>query len=61
MFNLSTQYFTIKHSGGIMAQSVVADSRDRENNEDVVILDNIEVANNYKNSIPLLVNVYQTF
>lgn len=61
MFNRSTQYFTIKYNGRIVAQSVVVDSRDRENNEDVVILDNIEVANNYKNLTPLLANVYQTF
>lgn len=61
MFNRSTQYFTIKYNGRIIAQSVVVDSRDRENGEDVVVLDNIEVANNYKNLTPLLSNVYQTF
>jgi ribosomal protein S18 acetylase RimI-like enzyme len=61
MFNRSTQYFTIKYNGRIVAQSVVVDSRDREKNEDVVVLDNIEVANNYKNLSPLLANVYQTF
>lgn len=61
MFNLSTQYFTIKYNGRIIAQSVVVDSFDEENNEDVVILDNIEVAKNYKNLTPLLANVYQTF
>ena len=61
MFNPSTQYFTIKYNGRIVAQSVVVDSRDRETNEDVVILDNIEVAKNYKNLIPLLASVYQTF
>jgi ribosomal protein S18 acetylase RimI-like enzyme len=61
MFNRSTQYFTIKYNGRTIAQSVVVDSRDREKNEDVVVLDNIEVANNYKNLSPLLANVYQTF
>lgn len=61
MFNRSTQYFTIKYNGRIVAQSVVVDSYDKKNNEDVVILDNIEVANNYKNLTPLLANVYQTF
>jgi GNAT superfamily N-acetyltransferase len=61
MFNRSTQYFTIKYNGRIVAQSVVVDSYDRENNKDVVVLDNIEVANNYKNLSPLLANVYQTF
>jgi len=61
MFNPSTQYFTVKLNGRIVAQSVVADSRDRRDNSDVVILDNIEVANNYKNLTPLLSNVYQTF
>ncbi|HMP18851.1 MAG TPA: GNAT family N-acetyltransferase [Candidatus Paceibacterota bacterium] len=61
MFNRSTQYFTIKYNGRIVAQSVIVDSRDREKNADVVVLDNIEVANNYKNLSPLLANVYQTF
>lgn len=61
MFNPSTQYFTIKYNGRIVAQSVVADSKNNETNEDVVILDNIEVANNYKHLSPLLANVYQTF
>lgn len=61
MFNPSTQYFTIKYNGRIVAQSVVVDSRDRENNKDVVILDNIEVARNYRNLTPLLSRVYQTF
>lgn len=61
MFNRSTQYFTIKYNDRIVAQSVVVDSRDRENNEDVVILDNIEVASNYKSLTPLFANVYQTF
>ncbi|MBP9748100.1 MAG: GNAT family N-acetyltransferase [Candidatus Pacebacteria bacterium] len=61
MFNRSTQYFTVKYNGRIIAQSVVVDSINRENREDVVVLDNIEVANNYKNLSPLLANVYQTF
>ncbi|MGK2848917.1 MAG: GNAT family N-acetyltransferase [Minisyncoccota bacterium] len=61
MFNHSTQYFTIKYNGRIIAQSVVVDSRDREIDEDVVVLDNIEVANNYKNLSSLLSNVYETF
>lgn len=61
MFNRSTQYFTIKYNGRIVAQSVVVDSRNRDDNEDVVVLDNIEVANNFKNLSPLLANVYQTF
>jgi ribosomal protein S18 acetylase RimI-like enzyme len=61
MFNRSTQYFTIKYNGRIVAQSVVVDSRDREDRSDVIVLDNIEIANNYKNISPLLANVYQTF
>lgn len=61
MFNRSTQYFTIKCNGRIVAQSVVADSRDERDGSDVVIIDNIEVANNYKNLTPLLARVYQTF
>lgn len=61
MFNRATQYFTIKYNGRIVAQSVVVDGRDRESREDVVILDNIEVANNYIKLSPLLAQVYQTF
>lgn len=61
MFNKATQYFTIKMGGRIVAQSVVVDSVDRRTREDVVILDNIEVANNYKKLTPLLSRVYQTF
>lgn len=63
MFNPSTQYFTIKYNGRIVAQSVIVDGRDQRKGTDneVVILDNIEVANNYKNLSPLLAKVYQTF
>lgn len=61
MFNPSTQYFTIKHGARIVAQSVVVDGQDRRDNNDVVILDNIEVANNYKKLTPLLSRAYQTF
>ncbi len=61
MFNPSCQYFTIKYNGRIVAQSVVIDGRNRQDNSDVVILDNIEVANNYKNLSPLLARVYQIF
>jgi len=63
MFNPSTQYFTIKYNGRIIAQSVVVDARDerKENGNEVVILDNIEIANNYKHLSPLIANVYQTF
>lgn len=61
MFNEGTQYFTIKYNGRIVSQSVVVDSLDKRNKEDVVILDNIEVANNYKNHSALLSRVYKTF
>ncbi len=61
MFNPSTQYFTIKQEGRIVAQSVVVDAQDERNNSDVVILDNIEVANNYRKLTPLLSRAYQTF
>jgi GNAT superfamily N-acetyltransferase len=61
IFNPSTQYFTVKYNGRIIAQSVVVDSYDIKDNSDVVILDNIEVANNYKNLSPLIANVYQTY
>ncbi len=61
MFNKGTQYFTVKYNGRIIAQSVVVDSMDRKNNEDIIILDNIEVANNYKNQSALLSRIYKTF
>jgi len=61
MFNPSTQYFTIKYNDRIVAQSVVVDSIDIETGEDVVVLDNIEVANNYKKFSPFLGRVYQVF
>ena len=61
MFNSSTQYFTVKVGGRIIAQSVVVDGRNNLNNEDVVILDNIEVANNYMKFTPILSNVYRRF
>ena len=61
MFNPSTQYFTIRYNGRIIAQSVVVDSVNEKDQSDVVVLDNIEVANNYKNLSPLLSRVYQTF
>ncbi len=61
MFNPSTQYFTVRYNGRIIAQSVVVDSVNEKDKSDVVVLDNIEVANNYKNLSPLLSRVYQTF
>ena len=61
MLNPSTQYFTIQYNGRIVAQSVVVDSKDGRDESDVVVLDNIEIANNYKNLSPLIANVYRTF
>lgn len=61
MFSPSTQYFTIKYNGRIVAQSVVVNGFDTQTGEDVVILDNIEVANNYQQHSPVLSRVYQTF
>lgn len=61
MFNPSTQYFTIKYNGRIVAQSVVVDGVNSKDNSDVVILDNIEVANNYKKLSPALARAYQVF
>jgi GNAT superfamily N-acetyltransferase len=61
MFNKGTQYFTVKYNGRIVAQSVIVDARNERDYSDVVILDNIEVANNYKNLSPLLARVYQAF
>lgn len=61
MFNKGTQYFTVKYNNRIIAQSVVVDAVDRQNNESVIILDNIEIANNYKNQAPILSKIYKTF
>ncbi|MEI6479045.1 MAG: GNAT family N-acetyltransferase, partial [bacterium] len=61
MFNKGTQYFTVKYNDRIIAQSVIVDSTDRKNNESVIILDNIEIANNYKNQAPILSRIYKTF
>ena len=61
MFNPSTQYFTIKQGGRIIAQSVIVDGQDKRDGSDVVILDNIEVARNYKKLTPLIARAYQTF
>jgi GNAT superfamily N-acetyltransferase len=61
MFNKGTQYFTVKYNGRIIAQSVIVDSINNKKNESVVVLDNIEVANNYKNKLALLSKVYKTF
>lgn len=61
MYNKGTQYFTVKYNNRIIAQSVIVDSIDSKNNEKVIILDNIEVANNYKNQAPVLSKIYKTF
>lgn len=61
MFNPSTQYFTVKYNDRIVAQSVVVDGRDERTEEDVIILDNIEVARNYRNLEQLLAQVYEVF
>ncbi len=64
MFNPSTQYFTVKYGGRIVAQSVIVDSLDiaeHATERNVVILDNIEIAKNYQEFSPLIARVYQTF
>jgi len=61
MFNPATQYFTIKYNDRIVAQSVVVNAIDISNNDPVIILDNIEVANNYKEQAPLLADIYKRF
>jgi len=61
MFNKGTQYFTVKYNGRIIAQSVVVKSKDNRSGESVIVLDNIEVANNYKNRTAILSHVYKTF
>ncbi len=62
MFNPCTQIFTVKNGvGRIIAQSVVVDAVDRETGDDVIILDNIEVADNYKNLLPQISRAYQIF
>ncbi len=61
MFNKGTQYFTIKLNNRIIAQSVIVDSFNKENNDDIIVLDNIEVAPNYKKHSPMLSKVYNEF
>lgn len=61
MFNKGTQYFTVKYNDRIIAQSVIVNSTNRKNKESVIILDNIEIANNYKNQAPILSRIYKTF
>lgn len=61
MFSPAAQYFTIKSNDRIVAQSVVFDGCDRRDGSDVVILDNIEIAKNYRHLSPLLARVYQAY
>lgn len=62
MRNKSTQYFTIKNSAGrIIAQSVIVDAYDQRNQQDVIVLDNIEVAHNATFLSPQLAKVYSEF
>jgi GNAT superfamily N-acetyltransferase len=61
MFNPGTQYFVVKYNNRIIAQSVVVDAYNLEDKSDIIILDNVEVANNYQHLSPLLAQVYQTF
>ncbi len=61
MFNLSTQYFTVAYNGRIVAQSVVVDAENMKDGTPVVILDNIEVAKNYKQLSPQIAKAYQKF
>ena len=61
MTHPATQYFTVKKNGRIIAQSVLVDSTDRETGQDAVVLDNIEVAHNYKKELGRLSTVYRRF
>ncbi len=61
MFNKGTQYFTVKYAGRIIAQSVVVDGYNVNNGSNVVILDNIEVAKNYKHLTSVIDRAYRIF
>jgi|GEM_PF-2398915 len=61
LFNEATQYFTIKKGDRIIAQSVLVDSIDKRDQSSVIVLDNIEVAHNYQQFLPILSNIYNKF
>lgn len=61
MYNPGTQYFTISRRGRIIAQSVVVDGRNIRTDEDEIGLDNIEIADNYKQYTSDIDNIYNVF
>ncbi len=66
MYNSCTQYFSVKVKSKngeerIIAQSVLVDGNNTDTNEDLIILDNIEVANSHKNKSDQLSYVYNRF
>lgn len=62
MFSPVTQYFTVSYNGRIVAQSVAVDARNARDNSDVIILDNIEIAKNFKDRLsPVIARAYRIF
>lgn len=59
MFNPDTQYFTIRRNGRIIAQSVVIAAQDAGTHEPVVVLDGLEIANNYRHLREDIIAVYR--
>ena len=59
MFNPDTQYFTIRRSGRVIAQSVVIAAEDAATQKPVIVLDGIEIANNYRHLREDIVGVYR--
>jgi hypothetical protein len=61
MFNPGAQFFTVQYRGRTIATSVVIDCQDRQSGQRTVLLDNIEIANNYKSMQPAIEEAYRTF
>jgi GNAT superfamily N-acetyltransferase len=60
MTNPGAQYLTVKQRGRIVAQSVLLEAADPEGNK-VIVVDNIEVANNYQHLSSEIATAYQKF
>src|SRR5690606_35424725 len=61
MTSPATQYFTIAMGGRIVAQSVVVDAIDRRTGKRAVVLDSVEIANNYRDEQGEIQRIYRDF
>jgi hypothetical protein len=61
MLNPATQYFTVRYQGRPVAQSVVVDCRDRRTGRKAIVLDTIEIANNYRDQRGVIEDLYLAF